>query len=173
MVLGFDIITTDDDGSTQTNTNWYAERSWPVFVLNVLRYLAGAAESSGAPSFQPGKTVELRLESAITDAEYRRIGGEPHRVTTGPSGLTEIVETEEPGNYRVESEERLADLFSINLFQRSESNLAAVKEVELGYEAVTAATGGIEKRLEYWRWVLLAMLAMLVAEWWIYSKRVA
>ncbi len=173
MVLGFEIVTTDQDGVPQTNTNWYAERSWPVFILNVLRYLAGAAESSGAPSFQPGQTVQLRLESAISDAEMQRIGGKPKKINIGPSGLTEIVDTEQPGNYRVESGDELADLFSINLFERSESNLAVAKSVELGYEAVTAATGGIEQRVEYWRWALLAMLAMLVAEWWVYSRRVA
>ena len=47
LVLGFEIISGADEGSAQTNTNWYAERSWPVFVLNVLRHLAGAAEASG------------------------------------------------------------------------------------------------------------------------------
>ncbi len=69
MVLGFEIISTDDDGSTQTNTNWYAERSWPVFMLNVLRYLAGAAEATGAPSYRPGETVRLRLESALAEVD--------------------------------------------------------------------------------------------------------
>ena len=41
LVLGFEIISSGEDGGSQTNTNWYAERSWPVFVLNVLRHLAG------------------------------------------------------------------------------------------------------------------------------------
>jgi hypothetical protein len=173
MVLGFEIISADDSGAAQTNTNWYAERSWPVFVLNVLRYLAGAAESSGAPSYQPGQTVQLRLESAITEATSRRVGGKPTTVSPGPSGLVEILDTEDPGNYRVEADDQLADLFSVNLFQRSESDLAVAESVGLGYESIDAATGGIEMRVEYWRLVLMAMLLMLVAEWWLYSKRVA
>ncbi len=173
MVLGFDIISTDSSGAFTTNTNWFAERSWPVFVLNVLRYLAGAAESSGAASVQPGQTVQLRLEAAVTDAEVRRIGDQPQQVLAGPSGLTEIVETEEPGNYRVETGDRLADLFSVNLFLRSESDLAVVSSIELGYEAVDAATGSVVQRIEYWRWALLAMLGILVAEWWVYTKRIA
>ncbi len=45
--------------------------------------------------------------------------------------------------------------------------------VELGYEAVEAATGGVEKRREYWRWALMAMLGLLATEWWVYTKRVA
>ncbi len=173
MVLGFEIISTDDDGSTQTNTNWYAERSWPVFMLNVLRYLAGAAEATGAPSYRPGETVRLRLESALAEVTVRRVGGETNQVPTGPSGVTEIIETSEPGNYRVEAGDRLADLFAINLFDRGESDIAAAPSVDLGYEAVEAATGGVEKRREYWRWALMSMLGLLAAEWWVYTKRVA
>lgn len=173
MVLGFEIVSTDDQGGTQINTNWYAERSWPVFMLNVLRYLAGAAEATGAPSYRPGETVRLRLESALAEVNVQRVGGDSFRVRPGPSGITEIVETSQPGNYRVEAGERLADLFAINLFDRRESEIAAAPSVELGYEAVAAETGGVEKRREYWRWALIAMLGLLATEWWVYTKRVA
>jgi hypothetical protein len=173
MVLGFEIMSTDTDGSTMTNTNWYAERSWPVFVLNVLRYLAGAAEAAGAPSYRPGETVRLRLESAITSVDVQRVGGETTTLPTGPSGITEVVETTEPGNYTVKAGKTLADLFAVNLFDRSESNIAIAKTVDLGYESVEASGGGLERRKEYWRWALLAMLGLLATEWWIYTKRVA
>ena len=98
LVLGFEIISSDDDGSPLTNTTWYAERSWPTFVLNILRYLAGAAEASGAPSFQPGETVRLRVENALAEVEVGRVGAKPKKILTGPSGLVEVVETDSPGN---------------------------------------------------------------------------
>lgn len=173
LVLGFEILSTDEEGSSQTNTNWYAERSWPVFVLNVLRYLAGAAEATGAPSYRPGETVRLRLESAISSARLQRVGGRPISISAGPSGVVEIVNTSEPGNYRVEEGDRLVDMFAINLFDRGESDLHVAPVVELGYESVAAATGGVEQRQEYWRWLLVGMLGLLAAEWWVYAKRVA
>lgn len=173
MVLGFEIISMDSDGSTITNTNWYAERSWPVFLLNVLRYLAGAAEATGAPSYRPGETVRLRLESAITNVNVQRVGGDTTSLSTGPSGITEVVETAEPGNYTVKSGETLVDLFAVNLFDRTESDIAIAETVNLGYESVEASSGGLEQRKEYWRWALLAMLGLLATEWWIYTKRVA
>ena len=172
MVLGFEIISVDEEGVTQTNTNWYAERSWPVFILNVLRYLAGAAEATGAPSFRPGETVRLRLGNAITEAQLTRVGAEPKSVRVGASGMTEIVDTQMTGNYRIESEDRLADLFAVNLFDQGESNIAAAPRIELGYEEIGAVTSGIEARHEYWRLALLAMLGLIAAEWWVYSKRV-
>lgn len=172
LVIGFEIISTDADGLTQTNTNWYAERSWPVFVLNLLRYLAGAAEATGAPSYRPGETVRVRLENAVAQPTVRRIGGDPRPVPAGPSGLLEIVDTDEVGNYRIEDGDRLAELFAVNLFDRGESDLKVAPAVELGYEAVDAATGGIERRREYWRWALMAALGLIATEWFVFTRRV-
>ncbi len=97
MVLGFEIVSSDGEGSDQANTNWYAERSWPVFVLNVLRYLAGAAEATGAASYQPGETVRLRLENAIAFAKVKRVGGDEIDASVLPSGVVEVVDTNETG----------------------------------------------------------------------------
>ncbi|QDT06495.1 hypothetical protein K227x_49050 [Rubripirellula lacrimiformis] len=179
LVLGFEIISTDADGLTQTNTNWYTERSWPVFLLNLLRYLAGAAEATGAPSYQPGETVRVRLESAVAEAVLKRSSSDSAEadaittIPTGPNGIIEVVDTEQTGNYRVLDNDRLADLFAINLFDQGESSLAVAPSIELGYEAVKAATGGIERRHEYWRWALLGVLGLLATEWWVFSRRVA
>lgn len=172
LVIGFEIISTDADGLTQTNTNWYAERSWPVFVLNLLRYLAGAAEATGAPSYRPGETVRVRLENAVAQPAVRRIGGQTKPISAGPSGILEIVGTDEVGNYRIEDGERLAELFAVNLFDRGESDLKVAPAVELGYEAIDAAAGGIEQRREYWRWALIAVLGLIAAEWFVFTRRV-
>ncbi len=173
MVLGFEIISADSDGSTITNTNWYAERSWPVFVLNMLRYLAGAAEAAAGPSYRPGETVRLRLESGIESVDVQRLGGAKRTLPTGSGGITEVVDTQEPGNYRVEADGNLVDLFAVNLFDRSESDIAIAESVDLGYETVAASSGSLQQRKEYWRWALLAMLGLLATEWWVYAKRVA
>ena len=85
----------------------------------------------------------------------------------------EVVETDSPGNYRVTSEDKLADLFAVNLFDHQESNLTVAPSVELGYKDITARVAGVEIRKEYWRWLLLAMLIMIAGEWWLYVKRVA
>ena len=173
MVLGFEIISRDDDGTPVTNTNWYAERSWPVFLLNVLRHLAGAADATGAPSYRPGETVRVRLENAVTSPTVTRIGGATFDVPPGPGGSLEIIETEIPGNYRVEDETELADLFAINLFDPQESAIATVQEIDIGYESVTSEVSTTEERKEFWRLALLAMLGLIAAEWWVYSRRVA
>lgn len=173
LVLGFEVISSDVEGGDQANTNWYAERSWPVFVLNVLRYLAGAAEATGATSYQPGETIRLRLESAIAEVKVKGVDGSELEASVGPSGLVEIVDTSDTGNYLVESADRVVDLFAINLFDRDESDIQPAPGIEIGYEEVTATATGSEERREYWRWALVGMLGLLAAEWWVYAKRVA
>ena len=52
-------------------------------------------------------------------------------------------------------------------------HFATAPTVDLGYEEVDATDAGVERRKEYWRWLLVAMLGMLAVEWWLYAKRVA
>ncbi len=172
LVLGFEIVSTGSDGGLQTNTNWFAERSWPVFVLNTLKFLAGAAEGSAAKSYQPGETVRLRVETAATTLTVARDqASQPKAVRIDAAGATEFTQTDEPGNYRVEAGSKLADLFTVNLFDQRESTLAIADEVKLGYQTVAATTAIAQTRHEYWRWLLVVMLGILVMEWWIYAKR--
>lgn len=172
LVLGFEIITTGDSGGTQANTNWYAERTWPVFVLNVLRTLGGAAEATGGRSFRPGESVRLRVDATVDEVTIRRDGGEGWTLKREPGRGIEFTDTDQPGNYHVRSGERIVDAFSVNLFDRRESELATAPEVELGYESIAADVGSESRRREFWRWLLIGMLGLLVAEWWVYSRRV-
>lgn len=172
LVLGFEIITSGEDGTPQTNTNWYAERSWPVFLLNVLRHLAGAADATAAPSFLPGDTVRLRVESQIAAVGIARGSGSPETIKTGNSGSVEFVDSEMPGSYRVTADGKLVDLFSINLFSRLESQIRPRETFDLGYETVETS-GMMETRKEYWRWLLAGALIILAVEWWLYNRRIA
>ncbi|TWU04895.1 vWA domain-containing protein [Stieleria varia] len=172
LVLGFEIVSTDDDGGTLTNTNWYAERSWPVFLLNIMRYLAGAADATSAPSYLPGETVRLRLESQIAKVEISRGLASGEEMSVAPGGIVEFVDTDSPGAYRVMADDKLVELFSVNLFGQRESNVPTQPAFELGYDTLTGESG-VERRVEYWRWILVAMLALLAIEWWLYNKRIA
>ena len=177
LVLGFEIISSSTGDGSATNTNWFAERSWPVFLLNVLRYLAGAAEANSVPSYQPGETVRLRLENSIQSVNLTRMGDKRGEERSGewkpgPSGVIELVETDQVGNYQIKEQDRLVDQFVINLFDRGESHLAVAPVVEVGYVEVDAEQTTVQQRKEYWRWLLLGALGMIAAEWFVYSRRV-
>lgn len=187
LVMGFALVSEDDDGNVQANTNWYAERSWPVFLFNVLRQLAGASASTAAPSYRPGEMVVAKLESAVREVTLVRTGEEDSDVSLGSlkvsdGGNVEIVQTQTPGNYQLvrgsvvqdpTQSQNVVDRFAINLFDLSESQLAAKDDVELGYETIAAVDSGMETRREYWRVLLVVVLMILVIEWWLYTQRLA
>lgn len=177
LVLGFNLLSPSGDGGSVVNTNWYAERSWPVFLLNLLRHLAGASDASGAMSHSPGSTVEIRLASQFDQVTVRREGASKSW-TFAPDeiGRIEFIDTEEPGNYSVrsgsEEDGQLLQLFSINLFDRVESQLVTKPQIEIGFEGVQGVEVAEDDRQEYWRIALLLMLGLIGAEWFLFGKRI-
>lgn len=173
LVLGFEILSTDDSGTQAVaNTDWQVQRSWPVFVLNLLRHLAGAADAATMASFQPGQTVSLRTENRHASVEIQAPDGQRHALTPSPAGTVLFSRAEETGFYEVRDEtKRLIDRFAVNLFDPQESDLQPVESVSLGYQAVAASDAVLTYRREYWRWLLLGMLGVMTLEWWFYTRR--
>ena len=65
-----------------------------------------------------------------------------------------------------------AQRFAVNLFDSRESDLRPRPKIELGHETVTGQGGLEPARKETWKWIVLASLVLLAAEWYIYNRRV-
>ncbi|QDV57191.1 vWA domain-containing protein [Rosistilla oblonga] len=172
LVLGFEIASQSEDGGEAYNTDWPIQRSWPVFVYNVLRYLGGAIDTTGAPSYRPGQPITLRTENRLTEVELRLPSGETETLTAGVGGQTGFSDTEAVGLYQLFAGDRLLQMFTVNLFDAQESKIPATETIELGYETAETIAGEQNRRSEAWRWILLAALLLLVLEWITYSRRV-
>ncbi|WP_417730055.1 vWA domain-containing protein [Rosistilla oblonga] len=172
LVLGFEIASESEDGGEAYNTDWPIQRSWPVFVYNVLRYLGGAIDTTGAPSYRPGQPITLRTENRLTEVELRLPSGETETLTAGVGGQTGFSDTEAVGLYQLFAGDRLLQMFTVNLFDAQESKIPATETIELGYETAETIAGEQNRRSEAWRWILLAALLLLVLEWITYSRRV-
>ncbi|MEO0531611.1 MAG: BatA and WFA domain-containing protein [Planctomycetota bacterium] len=184
VVLGFPILV-EIDGALQRNTDWINRHSFPTFWLNVLEYFV-ARQAIGERSLQPGSSVELRPVSPTTDT-----------ITVAtPSGRSEALRrrgeqpfvfrlTDEVGVYRVTEAGRETQRFAVNLFDPAESDVrlrtdetpedadaAQIASVKIGNIDVTAAAGAAPARQELWRLILIAALALLLLEWYIYHRRV-
>ena len=59
-VLGFFLYRTADGESDKHNTDWFRKRSFPVFVMNALKYLGGVRSSLAAPNILPGLRIASR-----------------------------------------------------------------------------------------------------------------
>lgn len=173
-VLGLEIVGTDNEGHAVGNTNWPRRLSFPIFVQNVLNYLGGTRGSLGALSVQTGRVVTLHATAAVPEIQVTSPRGD--RVTVPREGQNAFVfsRTDQPGVYDVREgrARQIAQRFSVNLFDSRESDLRVRPSITLGYEEVAAQSAWEPARTEAWKWLLLAGLAVLVLEWYVYNRRV-
>jgi hypothetical protein len=164
----------DEKGARVPKTDWIVRRSFPVFIMNVLRYLGGNRGSLALGSISPGESLTLR---SIQPTDTMRIiapDGQTHEVKREGQNAFVFTRTEELGIYRA-SEAGAKDVeqqFAVNLFDPRESNLTPRTEIKLGYEVVAGTVGAEPTRREFWKLLLLLGLGVLLFEWYVYNRRV-
>jgi hypothetical protein len=171
--LGWEILGADDQGQVEPKTDWIIRRSFPVFAMNVVRYLGGLARIGQTASVRPGETLVLRTESPTDRASVQRPDGQRTEIARQAANQWVITDTEQQGIYRtLEGGTKPTRRFAVNLFDSRESDLQPRPTIELGHEEVAGVGGLLPARKELWRWLLGAGLVVLVFEWYVYNRRV-
>ncbi|HKD35661.1 MAG TPA: BatA and WFA domain-containing protein [Pirellulales bacterium] len=172
-VLGVDFIGASENGEAVVNTNWPIKLSFPVFVSNVLQYFGRNQQASTAASVHPGQPIALKTESAATVA-VKTPSGTIVDIPRNRQNTFNFAQTEQLGVYDVREGGKTTQQFAVNLFDPKESDIAARTEgsVKIGYVEVKAANRWQPARRELWKFLLIAALAVLLFEWYIYNRRV-
>lgn len=173
-VLGFEIIGTDGQGNLTPKTDWIVRRSFPVFVMNALRYLGGNRGSLALGSVAPGSSVTLRSILPVDSVRVIAPGGQSVDVTREGQNAFVFTRTDEMGIYQVQESgaKDVSQQFAVNLFDPRESNLVPQPEIKLGFELVPGSATAEPTRREFWKWLMLLGLAVLLFEWYVYNRRV-
>jgi hypothetical protein len=173
-VLGFEIISADENGKPAGNTDWAIRRSFPVFALNAIKYLGGVRSGLAMPSIKPGAAATLRTLTPVPKILVRSPRGEQFEVSKEAQNQYVFTHTEDLGIYEVRegSGQKVSQKLAVNLFDPRESNLFAPDKLDIDEVEVKAQTGKQVSRKEMWRWLLLGAIGLLVFEWYIYNRRV-
>ncbi len=174
LVIGFPLIEYDADGNTNINSDWPRKLSFPLFTQNILTYLGGASRFSFSRPFQTGEVISLKMALPYPSIVIRLPDGRNVPLDVRSDGTFVFSETDQIGIYEVSpaGSNQIEQRFAVNLLDRLESDLRVRDELQLGYVEV-AATRGMEKnRSDYWPWIVLAVLAIILLEWHIYNRRV-
>ncbi len=176
-VLGFVFLGSEPGGGENEGvyigTNWPIRASFPLFVLNVIRYLGGDRTSLGVEAVRPGQAVAVESPMPGKPMEVQTPGGETVRVSPDPGGKATFTGTGQLGVYNVRMDGKNQQQFAVNLFQASESDIRSVSDIRIGHVDVAARTDWETARREIWPLLLLAGLVVLAAEWYTYNRRVA
>jgi hypothetical protein len=173
-VLGFDIVTYTSDGKVEANTDWIRRRSFPVFIMNALKYLGGIRTSLAAPNTLPGSPAILRTATPVPNVVVTTPRKDRFEVPRESQNTYVFTRTDELGVYEVRegSGQKIAQQFAVNLFNSRESDLRPAEKIDIGHEEVKAQQGKQAARQELWKWVLLGAIGVLIFEWYVYNRRV-
>lgn len=173
LVMGFEILSETERGIA-FNTDWPVQRSWPVFIYNVLRNLGGGVAAAAAPSHQPGEAVVLRVDNRLDAVRVDMPDRRSKQLSVAAAGQVTFSATEQIGAYRVmvPGEDLPINRFTINLFDSRESDLQVGDAIQVGRESIVASAAVAPSRSELWRWLLIGALGMLAVEWFVFNRRI-
>jgi hypothetical protein len=177
-VLGFALLEEQigADGKTTKyyGTNWPARQSFPVFIRNLLEYFGGSRSEAGGINIRPGATVTLASAGPQSSLRITSPTGTKIDLKAGNLGKVSYAETGDLGIYYVQSGGKTVDRFSVNLFDPGESDIRPNRSptIKVGDVQVKGESALAAARKEIWKSIILIGLAVLLAEWYIYNRRI-
>ena len=134
-----------------------------------------APHAVNAPNgLQVGQTL---LIQPTPDAESVRVHRPDGSITTFKTGQDPLVyaDTAHPGIYSVDVYKGTTQLqheaFAVNLFSSLESHIAPAASLPIGTLNVQPAQDKETGQREYWPWIALLGLIILVIEWYLFNRR--
>ncbi len=150
--------------------------AFPVIMANITDWLSPGRTVAAGENPQPGSVITLipnaRAESiaithpdgTVTDISNRNATDPILFNDTGQTGLYTVT-------YRDGSTDIRTEQFAINFFNAEESRIRPSDTLTLGQTEVRSDGDGLLNRWEFWPYLLLAGLAVLMIEWWITYRR--
>lgn len=161
------------------NSDLPLQVAFPLLLSNLMSFLA---PGSGAEAAQlpPGQPLALQVDEAITEVRVTRPDGTTASSRDGgvqiQGGQAIYADTDALGVY-VAEELRDGELlarhrYAVNLFAPNESQIAAQRDLTIPQVSGAQSTVSRERdgRQEFWRWVALAALVVLLLEWLVYQR---
>jgi hypothetical protein len=160
-------------GFRLADSYWPLQVGFPVFMYNAIRYMTGSVMQAER-SLQPGEPIDI---TAPKDLKTLTVVTPDHtslKVDTAGSGQGRFAGTEQVGLYEVGPQANgvTPRTFAVNLADANESDIVPREILQVGGEklAVQEDLQGANKPI--WPYAILAALAILCLEWYVYNRRV-
>ncbi len=177
LISAFSLIVMDEAGAPRMNTDWVASVDFVVFMQNAVQFLSSNIAATGARSVAPGEPVTLPVAAEKGGAkpptvDILRPDATTDSVPTAGAQTVHYARTRTVGPYRVSPGVPGQDVFAVNLFNPTESDVAPAPSVVFGGEGLEAKASTLQTSKPAWPYFLLAILALLILEWIVYNRRV-
>lgn len=172
VVLVFPLATANEDGPDRIwHSDWPMLPSFVLFLQNMVKILGNVRDTNAVETLQPGQIVPLRPGSA--KEVYVTKPGAKTATKFDRGSRSEVIysSTDTVGVYTAEWAGGQLQRFAVNLLDPEESNLAPVNRFTIGDTTVNSGEAKKEPR-ELWKYGVIAALAVVLLEWWVYNRRV-
>jgi hypothetical protein len=161
------------------NSDLPLQVAFPLLLSNLMSYLA---PGSGAEASQllPGQPLALQVDASISEVRVTRPDGSAVSSRDGGvqirDGQAIYADTDPLGVYTLEALRdgavQATHRYAVNLFAPKESAIAAQRDLTVPQTSGAQSTITRERdgRQEFWRWLALAALVVLVIEWLVYQR---
>lgn len=167
-------------------SNWWLEPSFIVFLGQSVRHVTdggpGDARQASRPGVSRGETLPVGIDTAEltppqgdsltvpVDNAGQAIAGPLNEV-----GLYSLAWNGAPGPSDTRDGNRSIRQFAVNLADSRASDITPVRELVIRAERVGAAgveSGSSRAPRPLWPWLILACLAIITLEWYVYNRKV-
>lgn len=168
LICAFSLFTPD---RTLPNTDWFFQEGFVVWGYNVVRYLTGSTSSGQFPPLAPGEAITASVKDGVSRTSIRRPDNRTDAVPVR-TGVASYARTDRVGVYRIADALAGDEARAVNLLDENESFVAPYEGFHLAAGDLKTAESVSKANRPLWPWLLGALGALLVLEWFIYNKRV-
>ena len=158
-------------------SNWPLRLSFPIFVSNAVRFLAGKEGIDFPRQLRTGEVITVPMEGR-EEVVVERPDGERETIRADGAERRFFEQTDRAGLYRLRAPGGAGDagapeeVYAVNLLDSAESDLVPADSVTISEREVEGGQGTLESNREIWRPLVLLALLVLLVEWYIYNRRV-
>jgi len=169
-------------------STWPFDQGFVLFLATAIRSLGEDVAAASGSSAEPGSTLTARLPEGIDratlllpdDSTVTLLPSDDGRVSYGPvrtAGLYTLSWRGRPGPQDFELPSGAAGrILTVNMLNPAESAIATRSTLDLPSGSVQAnnagAPEGVPKTRRLWPWLVGLAFAVMLAEWFIYHRRV-
>ena len=165
IVLTFDLA----------DSNWPIEPSFSIFMNASIAWLTATRATDASVSYSTTEPITITAATTASDATFERLGRGPDEppIRASIAGTqSSLGVLERAGVYLaigVPESSTAPDPVAVNLLNPLESMAGSSDRVLVGRRAIAGAAS-TPSPLEIWWWFLLAGLALLVVEWFVFAR---
>lgn len=163
MILPFDV-------RPGSSSNFSMLPAFPIFFSNALSWLTET--DIYHRQLRPGDPLRFSLPGTATDQAVTVRKPDGKEVNLQPETESVVFrDTDRVGVYEIAGR-GFAEKFAVNLLDESESDIRPADKIEIAGQEIASSTIYEVSNREIWGILVLAALALLAVEWWVYHRRI-